>query len=32
MALGDALDEEIVNGGDGLLNGTNLANNNVTAA
>ena len=31
MALGDALDAEIVNGGDGLLNGTNLANNNVSA-
>ena len=31
MALGDALDKEIVNGGDGLLSGSNLANNNVTA-
>ena len=32
MALGDALDAEIVNGADGLLNGTNLDNNNVTTA
>ena len=32
MALGDKLDEEIVNGDDGLLEGTNLANHNVSAA
>ena len=32
MALGDALDAEIVNGTDGLLNGTNLPNHNVSAA
>ena len=32
MALSDALDAEIVNGTDGLLNGTNLANHNVSAA
>ena len=31
MALGDALDKEIVSGTDGLLTGTNLANNNVSA-
>ena len=30
MALGDALDKEIVAGGDGLLSGTNLDNNNVS--
>ena len=32
MALGDALDKEIINGSDGLLNGTNLDNHNVSAA
>ena len=32
MALGDALDAEIVNGTDGLLNGTNLDNHTVSAA
>ena len=32
MALGDALDKEIVSGGDGLLTGTNLDNHNVTVA
>ena len=32
MALGDGLDKEIVNGTNGLLNGTNLDNNNVSAA
>ena len=32
MALSDALDKEIVAGTDGLLTGTNLPNNNVTAA
>ena len=32
MALGDALDAEIVNGTDGLLNGTNLPNHNVSVA
>ena len=31
MALGDALDKEIVSGTDGLLAGTNLDNNNVSA-
>ena len=30
-ALGDALDKEILVGGDGLMNGTNLGNHNVTA-
>ena len=32
MALGDKLDAEIVNGTDGLLNGTNLDNHNVSVA
>ena len=31
MALSDALDKEIVSGTDGLLTGTNLPNNNVSA-
>ena len=31
MALGDALDKEILSGANGLLNGTNLANHNVSA-
>ena len=30
-ALMDRLDQQILNGGEGLLNGTNLANNNVSA-
>ena len=30
-ALSDALDREIINGASGLLNGANLANNNVAA-
>ena len=29
-ALADKLDQQILNGGEGLLNGTNLANNNVS--
>ena len=30
-ALSDKLDQQILNGGEGLLNGTNLANNNAAA-
>lgn len=31
MALGDALDKQVISGTNGLLTGTNLANNNVNA-
>ena len=31
-ALSDKLDQQILNGDEGLLNGTNLANHNVSAA